>query len=299
MDIVDEVKPLSEKLRVPPLKDGEKVVFKLCSVGKREHGREEPAAPELYQLSAKEIVTDPFDKAGSQKKVIGTYITDYKQVQNQLKPVYAAPVFKKGYLTVGSDDPATYERLLRSKHCVSNKFRKVMGKGKDLFMLVEDAKEINDQLLMSDIRFQAEKMVRESSWATLKAICAALNQSPDQRLHVRSYIPGVRENDLQGMKMELITKVQLYPKQVIAASDNDMAKLQVQVYESLTFGILIFEKKSYYLLAKNDMELIHTPAEDKDPMASLIDFLSSEAGAKSYVKIATALKEVLTPKARG
>jgi hypothetical protein len=296
MEIIDDVQPLSEKLKPRPLGPEEKAVFKLLVVGKREIGRDEPAAPELVQLSPKERVTDPFDERGPIQKTIGTYITDHKQVQNQLKPVYKAPQFIRGYCTVTADENALYERLMRSKNNISNKFRKAMGKGRDLFMLVEDTKEIADQLQLEDLRWMAETEVRTVEWAALKGIAATLNQSPDSRLHVKSYIPGVKE-DLPGIKLELIQLAKLYPKQVIAASQNLDAKLKVQIFEAMNFGVLIYQDKSYFLIGPKDLVSVHTPDVDKNPVDSLIKHLTSAEGKKSYVLFAQLLNKALTPKA--
>lgn len=297
MEILDDVKQLSDKLMPRPLKGDEKAVFRLVSVGKKEIGRDEPSAPEVIQLSAVEMVMDPYDLEHKNKpKKIGTYIVEHKQVQNQLKPVYKSPQFIKGYCTVRADENPMYVRLLRSKNCISNKFRKQMGRGKDLFELVEDRKEINDQIHLADLRWHAESIVRKGDWTTLKATSAKLNESPDNRLHVRTFIAGVKEDDLQGMKLELITKAQLYPKQVIAASGDKEAYLKVQVFEGMNFGVIIFQDGSYHMLGKDDMVNIHTPDKDKDPIDSFVAHLMSAEGKKHYAQFALELSKVMAPK---
>lgn len=297
MEILDDVKPLSEKLTPKPLKGDEKAVFRLLSIGKKEGGRDEPTAPEIVQLSAVEMVMDPYDPQHANKpKKMGTFVVEHKQVQNQLKPVYKAPQFIRGYCTVRADENPLYVRLLRSKNCVSNKFRKQMGRGKDLFELVEDRKEINDQIHLADLRWHAESIVRKADWTALKATSTKLNESPDERLHVKTFVAGVREDDLQGMKLELISKAQLYPKQVIAASGDKEAYLKVQVFEGMSFGVIIFQDGAYHMLGKNDMVEIHAPDKDKEPIDSLVGYLMSAEGKKHYAQFAQELAKIMAPK---
>lgn len=302
--ILDEVEQLSETLRVEPLKPGEKAVFKLCIVGKKEGAREEPSCPDLYQLSAKEQIMDRFipiagkkDKFTAKRKTIATHIKEYKETKNGMKAIYEAPQFVRGYCTVTAENNSIYERLMRSKNCVSNKFRKSMGAGKDLFILVEDTKELQDQLHISYIQFQAETIVRGGTWTELKAIATTLNQSPDQRLHVTAYQPGISEN-LPAIKMTLINLSKLYPKQVISASSNERSKLNVQVFEGMQFGVLIYEKNAYHILGEGSFVEIHKPDADKEPIESLIEYLMSgtEEATAHYVSFVSQLKSVLSPK---
>lgn len=300
MELLDEVKPLSEELKPKQLGQDERVVFKLCSIGKKEVGREEPTAPEVYQLSPKESVIDPFVKEGKDykptKKTIGTYVVEQKVISGQFRNIYFRPQFIKAYLTVGADQQPLYEFLMRSKKNKSNKFKAAMGgkKTPNIFELVEDSKEIQNQLHIEDLRFQAETIVRSAKWMALKTIAHTLNQSPDARLHVSSYSAGVKEDDLQGMKLELIHRAKLYPKQVIVASQDAKATATVEIFEAMNFGVLLFEKGSYALLAeKKGLVVIHTPEKDEDPIESLTAYLMSEKGQVHYMEMATLLKKAL------
>ena len=297
MEVLDEVKRLSKKLQVKPLEGDEKAVFRLLSVGTKEAARENPSAAEVYQMSAKERIMDPFDEVdGRKSKVIATSVIETKFMNGRTVNIYEPPQFIRGYCVVRSDRPEMYERLMRSKHNVSNKYRKAMGRGKDLFMLVEDKKEITDQLFLEDLRWMAETIVRNGDHLLMKSMSATLNQSPDSKLHISSYVPGVRE-DLQGMKLELINKAKAYPKHVITAGNDEKAKLKVQIFESMNFGVLIYENKSYHLIADRDLMKIHTPEPDKNPVDSLMEYLTSADGEKDYVRLSKLLKQALNPKA--
>ncbi len=298
MEVLDDVKPLSKKLRdtIPPLKQDEVAVFRLTNAFVKEDTRDEPSVREVAQFSGVEQINDPFEENGPKTKKIGTTILEYKPIgkSGQVKPIYESPVFIRGELRVGSDKQAMYEFLMRSKKSGANKFRLAMGakKGTKPEWDLVGTKEITNGIQFEELRFQAEKTVRESNLEVLKGIATVLNASPDPRLRVKSYNAGVSV-DPQGMKVEIIQLARQYPKQVIAASPDELSKIKIQVYDAMIFGILFFEKKSYHLMGENDLIELYTPESDIDSVDSLVKYLASEAGKKNYVKFATALKKAL------
>lgn len=290
--IVDDVQPLSAKLREGlQLKEGERAVFKLLSVGKREPGREEPTAPEVYKMAAKESILDPFDD--NKRKTFAGPLKEHKLVGTRMVAIYHSPEFIRGYFTV-TEDTEMYIRMMRSKHNVSNKFAKKMGKGgRPLFMLVSEAKELNDQLQIDDLKYYAETIVRNATYEELKTICVALKKSPDARLHVKAYTPGERENH-PAIKIELTYIAKLYPKQVISASDDGKSKLQVQIFDAMNLQILVFEQGAYSMFdPKGKFVEVHRPEVGADKMASLIEYLMSDAGRDHYGMIAVELQKTL------
>ncbi len=308
--IIDDVETLSEALLPPALGPDERVVFKLCNVGKKEHGREEPSCPEVWQLTAKERVIDPFhkkdktSKAIPTPKTISTYVTENKFIGGRMQAVYAAPRFIKGYIAIGADEQGMYTRLMRSRHNKSNKFRKQMAGGglkcKDIFELVHDVKEITEQLYLDDLRYQAETIVRNADQTALFAIAENLNKSLDARTTSKHYRSGDGTNiqRMIAIKHELIQIAKLYPKQLVAASDDDKAKLQVHIYDSLNFGVLIWngENRAYWLTGTgtaDNIDKIHTPSPDKDKNESLMEYLMSDAGEKHYTLMVNLLMKAL------
>lgn len=298
MEIVDDVKQLSAKLKPRQLKPDEKVVLRLCSVGKKEFGREDPTAPEVYQMPGKEIITDPYHIPDGEKdfvpikKTIGTYVTENKVKAGQLVAHYKPIQFIRGYATITSQEE--YNFVMRSKKNKSNKLKYACG-GRgvaDVFMVVEDVKEVQDQLHLEDLRWQAEKIVRESKVMALKALAHKMNQSPDNRMHVPSYQAGVVEDNIQGMKLELIQRAKMYPKQVILASGDDASILTVEIHEAMNFGVLMYEKGAYALVGK-DLNVIHEPDKDENPIESLIKYLMSEEGKKNYMEMTNLLKKAM------
>lgn len=296
MEVLDDVKPLSKKLRetIPPLKDGEVATFRLVKAFVKENSREEPSCPEVVLLSGVQQVNDPFEENGKKTKKIGSFIKEYKQLgkSNQTKPIYQGVEFIRGELKVGSDNLALYEYLMRMKQNGSNKFRKLMGAKKDPeFFLVGDKESIST-IHLSDLRFQAEKMVRESQLEALKGIASKLNDSPDNRLKVKSYNPGILV-DPQGIKNEIIQLATKYPKQIISASSDDKSKIKVQVYDAMMFGIMFFEKNTYWLIYEKDILEVFSPESDLDSVDSLVNYFNSAKGKDIYIKFAKALKDAL------
>jgi len=298
MEVLNDVKPLSKKLRetIPPLKDGEVAIFRLSNAFVKEDSREQPSVREVAQFSGIEQVNDPFDEDGLATKKICTFIKDYKQVgtSGQVKPVYEPVVFIRGEKRVTSDDKAMYEFMMRSKRSAANKFRNIMGakKGSKPEWVLLGTKELTNAVQLDELKFEAEKMIRGSNFDVLKGIATMLNASVDTRLHVKSYNAGVSV-DPQGMKTEIIQLAKLYPKQIISASPDERAKYKVQIYDAMIFGILFFEKKAYHLIDQKEIKELFTPESDIDSIESLIDYFMSEKGKKDYVKFAQALKTAL------
>lgn len=293
--IFDDVKPLSKKLQVAPLKDGEVAVFRLTKAFLKDPSREEPTCPEVVQLSGVEQINDPGEEGANRSKKIATTIKEYKAIgkSGQVKPVYEPLIFIKGELRISAAEQAKYAFAMRSKKNTSNRFRKLMGaSAKDelnTFYLL-GSKETVSVMKLADMQYYAEKLIREGTLAELKEIAVTLNANPDQRFKVRSYIDGATvESD--KLKWDLIQLAKAFPRQVVAACPNDEAKLKVQIYDALVYGVLTFEKESYFLLGDNDMIEIHTPESDMDKVDSLIKFFMSDKA--KYTLFARALKKAL------
>ena len=293
---------LSEKLHVAPLlKEGESATFILMNAGKKEPGREEPSTPEVWKLAGKHNVTDPYDKFNP-RKTIGNVIGSI-QVTEKGKPKADAHgqaimideivgvEFFRGVKTVTADQNSTYAYLMRRKDNKSNPFRVIMGgkSVKEVFKLVDDVKELQDILQMKEINYVAQILVRESTFSQLKAIATKMNQSADNKLHIRSLEGG----EQSAIKLEMIQKAESYAKFVIACSDDQPSRLKVQIYECLKLGLLRFDKGSYWLLGK-DYEQVHTPDADKDSIDSLMQYFMEDAkGQGKYQNMAEALKKIL------
>lgn len=294
MEILNDVKELSLKYQVPPLKEGEVAVFRLKNAGLRDGLHEEPTCPEIAQYSGVEQVNDPGEKGKDRNKKIGTFIKDYKQVQNQLKPIYNSVTFIRGYCRVSADDHGTYTMLMRSKKSGANRFRKIMGaKGEPVWELVGQDQVVS-QLLIEELKFLAKKAVKESNITQLKVIAQKLNSSPDQRLHIASYKAGVKE-DPQSIKLELMQKANQFYKQIVYACDDATAKKQVEVYDGLTYGILYLDKNKGYQVTTVEDETIDVlrPTPGEEPVDCLIKYFETERGQKDYEKFVASLRKAL------
>jgi hypothetical protein len=145
------------------------------------------------------------------------------------------------------------------------------------FFLV-GTKEVATFIQMTDMKYYAENMIRTSTFQGLREVAVKLNQSPDTRLHVKSFKEGFAENP-DTMKYELIQLAHTYPKQVMTA----------QVY-----GLLVFEKNAYQLDTNSEFVELFKPEADVDKVDSLINYFMSDAGTKNYTLFATTLKKALS-----
>lgn len=299
MQLLDNVKPLSEKIlkSIPPLKEGEVAVFKLKNAFKQEAGREEPSCPEIYQIPGTCIINDPYVPQGESKtKTIGTFITDYKATgtAGQVRPVYKPLVFEKGELKITHDRQAEYIYAMAHKENESNRYRKQMGAKREPKFYLVNTKSVSNFLQLSDMKYQAEKTIRESSFLQLREIAAKLNDSPDTNMHVKSFVQGSTTSS-EAMKYEMIQIAQKFPKQVLAAHPDEKTKLRVQIYDAQVFGVLIFEKGTYWIdPTDKDFIEVHTPDPDTDKIDSLISYFMSEGGKQHYIAFAQTLRKALS-----
>ncbi len=294
---------LSENLRVKetPIKADEAVFFKLINADKidmsRDDGKGTYLQPEVYQISDRITVTDPYAKGGPRKVVIGNVVganpVELPDGNTVMKEALKGVQFIRGYAKVSSADWATYCYLMRRPDNDSNPFRKAMGGKKVLFKKVEEKKEINDLLMLEDMAYQAQKIVRETKDPVkIKSIAAALNKGADQRYHIPSYQPGVRE-DIPAIKLELIQRAKSFPKAVIYASGDEIAKVKIQVMEAMNFGIVIYNEKAFFLVGKEYKQLLQTEP-DSDKVDQLVDFFTSEEGGKLYAEFAQLLTKAMS-----
>lgn len=286
---VNEV--LSPEMHIKPLKDGEKATFRLLNAFVKEKGREEPTCPEVVKLSDKEFVWDPFaNKKNGQMVLIGN-VVGVKAIRDagggvrindqgapMMAPETKKPEFIRGYLTVSHLDNDQYAFLMRSKKCKDNIYRpRKNGKIVNGYELVTSKKEIGVAMMMADLQFNAEKIVREKEWKDLKAIAAKLNESPDTNLHVKS-------SDLQGMKMELIKIAKSHPKKLIWSSEDVHSKVMVMVSECQSFGVLILENGTWTIMENGSKyRKIHQVNPGDDVVNSLVAYFESKDGYSDYM----------------
>lgn len=286
---------LSKRLQVPPLKPGETVTFELVNMAKKEPGREEPVTPDYVAISEKENIFDPDANDGYGKNVMLMNVISYETRNREdgtsyEKPMLKKPAFIKGQMVVGHEDNNTYIFMMRSKKNIDNPFR---GKGgRRVFRIADKKKEVFDALHEEDIQYSATKLIRESDWNVLRSIAMKLNQSPDRRHHVQ-YNP----DDLQGLKLQLIQKTKSFPKNIILASGDNIAKARVYIGDAITFKILLWVEttRTWTLWDNNAVKDKSTDILTVDPnldkIDALIDHFRTDEGRIAYGAIAKGLEK--------
>lgn len=293
---------LSEKMRVKPLKQGEKAVFKMLNAFEKEPGREEPTRPESYLKSGLEMIFDPFANDGVGDHVLIGNVIGFqaqREAGGGIKTEHGTPVmiprtekveFIKGFYTCSAEQNNTYAFLMRSKVCKDNPWRPRNVKAR--FELVSDKKQVLQGMQFADQQYKAEKLVRESAIMDLRALKAKLNSSSDATLHVKT-----DDSNIEGMMLELIHIAKRNPKSLIWASNDAASKMSVVVGECQNFQVLSFNNEkspgTWFFLDKNEYRSIHTVSPEKTAVNSLIDFFNSEEGHPMYAQVADTLKNLL------
>jgi hypothetical protein len=282
---------LSKELQVRPLKPGETAKFQLLNAFKKEKGRDEPSTPDLWSLSKKETIFDPFANGGLGKSVLLQCITSYEPYENSdgrviNKPVLKRPEFIKGVLELTHEENNIYIYVMRSNKRLGNPFRKKNITPR--FKLLDKNAELQEQIKDSDLTYLAEKIVRESDWTTLRAIADKLNRSSDSRYHVKA-----GPDELDKLKLELIKIARFNGKQVILASNDKESKLRVNIHDAELFNVLIYTRdlQSWQLNGKT-LETVLQVQPGRDAVAALMDHFRTEEGRKHYTAIVTALQRI-------
>ncbi len=154
-----------------------------------------------------------------------------------------------------------------------------------VYKLVNDKKELVDALLIEDLKFHIQKIIRETKDPVkLKAWAGKLNKSADTTLHIKA-------DDAQGIKYELMQVGKVNPKAVLYAADDATSKVRIQIMEALNFGVLFFAEGAYQTIKGKKAEELFRPGADEEKFESMVEFCMSEAGKPIYVAIAQALKK--------
>ena len=293
---------LSKELQVKRLlKADEKAVFVLLNLNKTENGREEKTVPEFVSLSKQKTVYDPFAEGGPKRVIIGNVVgsepRETAEGKSYLKLVTRPLEFIRGFCILGSESNETYQYAMRRPDCESNPFGKVMAvkasERKAVYKLSNDKREISNALLLEDMRFAAQKLIRETSSITdLKTIATKLNTSPDVRMHIRAYNPPLME-DPQAIKLELLQKVSMFSKQIIYASNDVASKYKVQIFEGVNAGVLILQDGMWSIIGDKIANILQPSPEVEKTDARVEYFRTDEDGKKDYVKFTQALKKAL------
>lgn len=285
---------LSEQLKVRLLEPGESATFVLLNKDKKEKGRDEPSCPDTYAVAKKETIFDPFLK----RKVVLQAIESYEPEeiaggQTRLKPILSAVVFTKGEVTLTDEDNEKYIAMMRSKKNSSNPWA---GRGRKVFKLKDSKKEVYDALKDEDLKFQAEKLVRDSDWNVRRAIVQKLNSSPVVQHRVTGNM-----DDLQAVLLQLVRRAQEFPKKVIMSSTDIKAKCRVYISDGLFYRLLIWEDDtqtwSLYLAdakvkEKAITELCKVDANE-DRHDKLVSYLTSTEGVDQYKILVNRLQAIL------
>ena len=281
---------LSKQLQVKPLAYGEEVEFELLNAYKKEKGREEPSCPELWAHVERQTIYDP----GQNQNVLIENIISWQPMTTPTgeiihKPVVKKPEFIKGVCKVKYDEPDTYIYMMRSNGNVDNPFRK--GKRR-IFRIRNKKRELTEQLETIDLSWSAEKLIRETlDWNGRRAIVEKLNQSPDQKFHIRA-----GKTELDKMLLELITMAKQFPKKVIMASEDREAKIRVQIADCESMRLLTYDRTErawrQMLNGGKDVRELCTVDPDKDRVDAILEHFRTEEGRKHYMSLLGQLQSI-------
>ena len=290
MDLNDLFSP---SLKVKPLAEGEVVKFRLLNAHKKEKNRDEPSCPELWALPKEASVYDhgtgvtvtmPSFRTVTVRHNPGT---KEKYEEPKLEPI----IFVKGEVTIKHDEMPWYIFLTRYNGNVSNPFRK---KGsRKVYEVVREDKAVAKSMQDEDLRYGAEKIVRECNVTDLRAICEKLNKSADARIHVKT-----RSDEFEKMKLILIGITKWNPKAIILASGDAEAKAKIMISDARMFNILDLIEgpagRAWWInpLDNKNMKQVLEVSPDKDSVDELLTFFKTAEGGQVFVQLSSQLKKI-------
>lgn len=276
-------KILSEKLRVKPLREGEKAVFKLYEMDKLERAvtidgvPTDPqtgnpvGVPSLYQLSGVRSILDKGDGRRKQiKNVVGyQYKENPKTGLVEDMPVIGPLVFEDGKAEFTIDNNDSYIFVMRMDENGSNPFRST--KHKPVFYRADARKKLREETLALDFKAEAFWIIRTADVDELNAIA-------------RQVEPSLLDSEPEVIKRSLVKIADKEPLEIIHNCNNKEIKMKLHIAEGLKFDFMEYNDvtRTYSWNLPNKYDDILTVEVNKEPVDTLVEYLASREGNHHY-----------------
>lgn len=278
---------LSPQLRVPDLKPGEMVKFRLLKKGEIDPQTGFPYTLADYWMQGKEMIFDPYNKKNKNVLILNAVgfapVTMPDHTTKYDPRVEYIKWDSTGEKLLGEDAFETICFLRRSNKNKSNPFRNKRRKA--LFEEINErvilATKFNDENLDLDARLY----VRDCDWDELKGIAMNLKMNVDN-------------DKLDALRINLMEMVRKDPRGVMLASSNKKMKVKIQVMDAERYEILIFDHTTrswFYKEKLTDKPLCQVDL-DKDKLEGILDFFKTPAGQAEYARFSKTIKTLYEAK---
>ncbi len=270
---------LPDRMQVRPLKEGEKVIYRLVGAGRLDPKTKTPIFAAGLSLKGKTMVKDK--KTGTMKLIMN--VAGYRPIEMpdgtiRNEPIPGRVVFgKSNDITVTSNDPELYGFLERHNANESNPHRDTGRRA--LFFRVDTSKIAEKKILDEDLELEARLYVRDADLVDLKPIIKAFkiseNLSPEE------------------MKYQLLQKAKRNPLGVINASAKKDLKHKVWVHDAFDNAIVSWDEEERIIawnLDDNMNDILRVEVGQK-PKETMVEFLSSTEGKSTERLLVKALKQ--------
>jgi hypothetical protein len=295
-------KLVSEPLRVMPLRDDEKAIYKLVIADFVDTSRTDMQGKPLQVNPSRLMhhtckITDPISK----QKVLIRNITGYTNVvlpngEDQRKPVVAKFKFEKGGIqTVDSNQFETYAWMERHNGNRDNPFR---DKSKPaVFYRVNSVKKANLELENDYILVDALNYIRNSDLLQLKSMYAGLKEiSPASIRDIDATNPAT-------LKKGLFDYTKQNPILAMKASESSEVKFKIAIMEAEHFNVIMFDEGNEDADQNRQWRFVDSNMAkicDIDVAEHKIDGLGkhfkTKEGYQHYLRMANELKRILSPR---
>lgn len=266
---------LSNELKVPALKPGEKKIFRRLLAGKIDPQTKEPYALADFWQSGKAMVYDRFTKESVLLlNVVGSKPIKLPDGKTLMDPIVGMVKWDRtGDKLLTEENFEEYCFLMRSNQNISNPFRNQTHKAS--FFLVDTERDAKLEQADYDLEMEAAYHCRNCDELELKTIAKKLNiKTPPERL-----------------RMEILNRIkQGGGKYVMIAGTNKHVKKRIQISDAEKFNILIFDDLNGKWFFADSNDLICEVTLDKDKVEGLIEFFDTTEGGKKYTVLAKKVK---------
>lgn len=287
---------VSEPLKVAELKEGESAIYKLIVADYKDLSRRDQKDNPLLSNPGRRMnhsskIWDPIKR----KRVTIRNIVGYETINTENgerdKVILERIFFKGGVKSVTPDQLETYAFLERTNGNRDNPFRDRSKKAvyyrvNPVRMAIRDME--NDLLLLDALNY-----VSKADFITLKAMFKSMDKTAKSEIDASTF---------ETLKRGIFKYAQKNPILAMKASENNEAKLKIQIMEAEHFNVIKFDEGDDAIGAKRTWffidEKMSTICEVElavHKIDGLIEHFKTDEGKVSYRLITDRLKTVLNP----
>ena len=309
---------LSPSLKVKPLEEGQFATYKLCDADLKDLSRvdDKTGKPRDNQprrsMKGEIVIMDPFTRKKIRlRNIVSSVLVERGGIQVE-EPKIARVLFgHNSVITIGPDDPGTYEFMERHPGNRDNPYRDKLSGKKPIFYRLNAKKKAIQDMEHNYILTDALNHVLASDKAELVAIWQKLDPTSQKLINP--------EAGLESIKRDTFALAKEKPAIVMKASNNREAKAKLQIMDAEYYNVIMFMENEEdvkiprrWMFVDGEEDICEVAITD-NKIDGLMKFMFSiglddqkmkeeerdkirKLGMNAYQKMADRMKKIFNPK---